>query len=59
MTNPNSRDMLETAAAEDGQTMAEYSVVLTLVLIVLGLGAIVLLSAAIAGEFDRIAAIFT
>ncbi len=54
----NSRPLKIDISAEHAQTMAEYSVVLTLVLIVLGLGAIFVLSGAIADEFGRIAAIF-
>lgn len=43
--------------AEDGQTMAEYSVVLTLVILVFGIGAFIVLATAIIGELDRITGI--
>jgi hypothetical protein len=46
-------------ASEDGQTMAEYSVVLTLVILVFGIGAFVILAIAIAGEFDRVTGILS
>lgn len=45
--------------AEDGQTMAEYSVVLTLVILVFGIGAFFVLATAIIGEFDRITGILS
>ena len=44
-------------AAEDGQTMAEYSVVLTLVILLFGIGAFVVLALAISGELERITGI--
>jgi Flp pilus assembly pilin Flp len=44
---------------EDGQTMAEYSVVLTLIIIVFGMAGFVLLAMAIAGELDRITGILS
>jgi Flp pilus assembly pilin Flp len=44
---------------EDGQTMAEYSVVLTLVVLVFGIGAFFVLALAIIGEFDRITGILS
>ena len=46
-------------AAEDGQTMAEYSVVLTLVILVFGIGAFFVLAFAIIGELDRITGILS
>jgi hypothetical protein len=45
--------------AEDGQTMAEYSVVLTLVILVFGIGAFFVLAFAIIGELDRITGILS
>jgi Flp pilus assembly pilin Flp len=45
--------------SEDGQTMAEYSVVLTLIIVVFGIGAFVLLALAISGEFSRVTSIIT
>jgi Flp pilus assembly pilin Flp len=45
--------------SEDGQTMAEYSVVLTLIIVVFGIGAFVVLATAIAGQFDRVTDIFS
>ena len=49
--------LLAAGRSEEGQTMAEYSVVLTLVILVFGIGAFVVLALAIAGEFDRITGI--
>jgi hypothetical protein len=44
---------------EDGQTMAEYSVVLTLIIIVFGMAAFVVLALAVAGQFDRVTGILS
>ena len=44
---------------EDGQTMAEYSVVLTLIVLVFGMAAFVLLALAVAGQFDRVSGILS
>jgi hypothetical protein len=44
---------------EDGQTMAEYSVVLTLIIIVFGMAAFVVLALAIMGQFDRVTGILS
>ncbi len=44
---------------EDGQTMAEYSVVLTLIILVFGMAAFVVLALAISGEFDRVTGILS
>jgi Flp pilus assembly pilin Flp len=46
-------------AAEDGQTMAEYSVVLTLIIVVFGIAAFFVLATAIIGELDRITGILS
>ena len=46
-------------AGEDGQTMAEYSVVLTLIIVVFGIGAFFVLATAIIGELDRITGILS
>ena len=45
--------------SEDGQTMAEYSVVLTLVILVFGIAAFFVLATAIIGQFDRITGILS
>ena len=45
-------------AGEDGQTMAEYSV-LTLIIVVFGIGAFFVLATAIMGELDRITGILS
>jgi Flp pilus assembly pilin Flp len=58
MTTSNDEQRIE-LQDEEGQTMAEYSVVLTLVIIVFGIGAFFVLAAAISGQFDRVAAIFS
>jgi Flp pilus assembly pilin Flp len=39
---------------EAGQTMAEYSVVLTLILILIGMGAFAALAVAIISQLDRV-----
>ena len=46
-------------AAEDGQTMAEYSVVLTLIIVVFGIAAFFVLATAIIGELDRVTGILS
>ena len=59
MKTISSRETIETVLArEDGQTMAEYSVVLTLIILVFGIGAFTVLAIAVAGQFDRVTGIF-
>lgn len=45
--------------SELGQTMAEYSVVLTLIIVVFGIGAFAILAMAISGELTRITGILS
>jgi Flp pilus assembly pilin Flp len=59
LTIPRRTQLELDLGAEDGQTMAEYSVVLTLVILVFGIGAFVILAIAIAGEFDRVTGIMS
>ena len=58
LTTPRRRFELD-FAAETGQTMAEYSVVLTLVIVVFVIGAFFILATAIIGELDRITGILS
>jgi Flp pilus assembly pilin Flp len=44
---------------ESGQTMAEYSVVLTVIIVVFGIGAFALLAIAVAAEYDRVTDLIT
>jgi Flp pilus assembly pilin Flp len=60
MKTISSRETIETVLArEDGQTMAEYSVVLTLIILVFGIGAFTVLAIAVAAQFDRVTGIFS
>jgi Flp pilus assembly pilin Flp len=59
LTIPRRKDIQSVLERDDGQTMAEYSVVLTLIIITIGLVAFVFLATAIIGEFDRITAILS
>jgi Flp pilus assembly pilin Flp len=45
--------------SEDGQTMAEYSVVLTLIIVVFGIGAFFVLAAAVTGQLARVTSFLT
>jgi Flp pilus assembly pilin Flp len=59
LTIPSRRHLELNLEDETGQTMAEYSVVLTLVLIVVGMGMFAVLALAIAGQFDRVTGILS
>jgi Flp pilus assembly pilin Flp len=54
LTTPRRADIRAALEKEEGQTMAEYSVVVTLIIITVGLVGFVVLATAIIGEFDRI-----
>ena len=59
LTTPRRIQLELDPAGEDGQTMAEYSVVLTLIIVVFGIGAFFVLATAIMGELDRITGILS
>jgi Flp pilus assembly pilin Flp len=59
LTTPRRIQLKLDPAAEDGQTMAEYSVVLTLIIVVFGIAAFFVLATAIIGELDRITGILS
>jgi Flp pilus assembly pilin Flp len=59
LTIPRRRQFELDLGSEDGQTMAEYSVVLTLIIVVFGMAGFVVLALAIAGEFDRVTGILS
>jgi Flp pilus assembly pilin Flp len=54
LTIPRRSDIQAALEREEGQTMAEYSVVVTLIIITVGMVGFVVLATAIIGEFDRI-----
>ena len=57
LTIPRHRQFELDLAAEDAQTMAEYSVVLTLIIVVFGIAAFFVLATAIIGQLDRVTGI--
>jgi hypothetical protein len=59
LTIPRRTDIRAALEKEEGQTMAEYSVVVTLIIITVGMVGFVVLATAIIGELDRITAILS
>jgi Flp pilus assembly pilin Flp len=59
LTIPRRSDIQAALQQEEGQTMAEYSVVVTLIIITVGMVGFVVLATAIIGELDRITAILS
>lgn len=58
LTQPRTLHPALDPRSEDGQTMAEYSVVVTLIVLVMGIGAFVAFALAVAGEFGRVTGLF-
>lgn len=59
LTIPRRQEIETIVDNEVGQTMAEYSVVLTLVVLVIGMGAFVVLALALVGQYQRVTGLFT
>jgi hypothetical protein len=59
LTIPRRQEIETVVENEVGQTMAEYSVVLTLVVLVIGMGAFVVLALSVVGEYQRVTGLFT
>jgi len=59
LTIPRRQEIETVVENEVGQTMAEYSVVLTLVVLVMGMGAFVVLALALVGQYQRVTGLFT
>lgn len=59
LTIPRRQEIETVVDNEVGQTMAEYSVVLTLVVLVIGMGAFVVLALALVGQYQRVTGLFT